>query len=651
MRGQRDINTWLGDHAPLRGDGSASVRDRREISARWLSGTVLTGMTSCILMGVALFGAMDGREMLATPPELWSGSTTEHRQIVKADRLLPPPPSRAPTTGKRLEVATLQRENKAEVVRMASFAYSDLRLAANYSRGADYPPFDPMKLFAVTEMKGEAEPTGEIYGASVENAVTLRLSDFPLENASYAAETDLSIEEVETLVRDTGGLLVAEGETQVAAMPFVSPQRFGEADPIKAILGAIPVNARIVPENVSIAYQDYAGRPNFSESVVTAEAETTLNALMANAGYEDADAHGMADAIATLLRGDTVKMGSILRIGIEENDEASRIVRMSLYTGQEHILTVARDDRGQYVPAEEPNPTPTLEMAYAAIDGNSAQKAPPPAPRVKLPNAYDAIWQATIGEGLSREMTSELLRVVSGDVDFQSSIKSTDRIAVLYSHPDKDGEATDESVLLHARVVMGGKERDFYRFTTTEGETDFFDSEGRSARQFLIRNPCPKGRFRSGYGMRRHPILGYSRLHSGVDWAAPRGTPIIAAGNGVIEKAGWAGGYGRQTIIRHANGYKSSYNHQSAIAKGVKQGARVVQGQIIGYVGSTGLSTGPHLHYEVMVNGSKVDPMRVRLPNGLVLKDEELARFEIEKTRIDAILRQREAQHVASASN
>jgi murein DD-endopeptidase MepM/ murein hydrolase activator NlpD len=139
-------------------------------------------------------------------------------------------------------------------------------------------------------------------------------------------------------------------------------------------------------------------------------------------------------------------------------------------------------------------------------------------------------------------------------------------------------------------------------------------------------------------------------MHTGVDWSAPRGTPIIAAGNGVVEKAGWAGGYGRQTIIRHANGYKSSYNHQSAIAQGVSEGARVRQGQVIGYVGSTGLSTGAHLHYELIVNGTKVDPMRVRLPVGKVLKGEELTAFRRERERIDELLRQQDRNTVKVAS-
>ena len=148
----------------------------------------------------------------------------------------------------------------------------------------------------------------------------------------------------------------------------------------------------------------------------------------------------------------------------------------------------------------------------------------------------------------------------------------------------------------------------------------------------------PNGRFTSGFGGRRHPVLGYVKMHTGVDWAAPRGTPIIASGSGVVEKAGWAGGYGRQTMIRHANGYVSSYNHQSGIARGVQAGARVRQGQIIGYVGSSGLSTGNHLHYELLVNGNKVDPMRVRLPVGRVLKGDELARFKAAKERIDSLI-------------
>jgi murein DD-endopeptidase MepM/ murein hydrolase activator NlpD len=198
--------------------------------------------------------------------------------------------------------------------------------------------------------------------------------------------------------------------------------------------------------------------------------------------------------------------------------------------------------------------------------------------------------------------------------------------------------------------TFGGQTRNFYRFQMQDGDSDYFDQDGRSAEQFLLRNPLPAGRFRSGFGARRHPILGYVRMHTGVDWSAPIGTPIIAAGNGVIEKAGWAGGYGKQIMIRHANGYETSYNHQSAFAKGIKVGMRVRQGQVIGYLGQTGLATGPHLHYELLVNGTKVDPMRVRLPVGKVLKGDDLVAFKRERERIDDLLKQEDADQLKVAS-
>jgi murein DD-endopeptidase MepM/ murein hydrolase activator NlpD len=270
--------------------------------------------------------------------------------------------------------------------------------------------------------------------------------------------------------------------------------------------------------------------------------------------------------------------------------------------------------------------------------------------RVNLPTIYDGIYRAAYSYGMSKDMTQRLVRLLASNVDFQSRTTTSDRLEVLFSQPDEDDEASENSELLYVSASIGGQTRNFYRFRTEDGSFDYFDENGSSAQQFLLRNPVPNGKFRSGFGGRRHPILGYTRMHTGVDWAAPRGTPIIASGNGVVEKAGWAGGYGKQIMIRHANGYVSSYNHQSAFAKNIAPGVRVRQGQVIGYVGSTGLSTGAHLHYELIVNGTKVDPMRVRLPVGKVLKGEELTAFRRERERIDELLRQQDRNTVKVAS-
>lgn len=351
----------------------------------------------------------------------------------------------------------------------------------------------------------------------------------------------------------------------------------------------------------------------------------------------------MAEAFATLLRSETIKAGHVMRLGIETRDDVSHIVRASLYDGRRHIMTIALNDRRQYVRASEPEPNPAV---LAAFDLD------PPVVRARgdLPTVYDGVYRAAYSYGMSRQMTRQLIRLLASDVDYQARLNPTDRVDVFFSQPDSENMATDDSELLYVQATFGGNTRTFYRFQMEDGVIDYFDEEGRSARQFLLRNPVPNGRFTSGFGGRRHPILGYTRMHTGVDWAAPRGTPIIASGNGVVEEAGWSGGYGRQTIIRHANGYKTSYSHQHAIAEGVVAGARIRQGQVIGYVGSTGLSSGNHLHYELMVNGTKVDPMRVRLPVERVLNGEELEAFLAERERIDTLLKEQESPGLKLAS-
>ena len=162
-----------------------------------------------------------------------------------------------------------------------------------------------------------------------------------------------------------------------------------------------------------------------------------------------------------------------------------------------------------------------------------------------------------------------------------------------------------------------------------------------------MRKPVLSGHITSGFGLRRHPILGYVKMHTGVDWAAPTGTPIYAAGNGVIEKEGWESGYGKFIKIRHHNGYETAYGHMTAYAKGVEEGQAVRQGQVIGFVGSTGLSTGAHLHYEIRINGRFVDPMRIKLPRGRELRGRILVNFEKERERLDGILARKPARVAA----
>lgn len=637
----------LGNEPPLLADGRGGPPDRREVSARWLSGTFLTGLTSSVLMGVALLAALDGREQLATPPEIATINRTvdggSAGEAAKTTRLVVARSAPKARDRRRMEVSMMTKVGDRNVVRMVPFVQVKMALAAAHATSRNYPAFDPLEVFSE---ENRPEPVAEgsggvIYGAKVESEVSLRSVEFPIETAAFDERTALSSEEIEKVVRETG-LALSDGAVQVAALHYVDPERFGDT------LGpGMQTFARIIPENMSKSARATMDGSDvgFSEDYVPVRTDEEIKDVFKDAGYEPEMYAGMARAIEEQLGGPSLRKDSVLRIGVESTGTDNRVVRASIYDGKQHILSVALDDRNRYVAAEEPEATPELASAF---DDEPA----PVRASGDLPSVYDGIYRAAFSYGMTRPMTQQLIRLLASDVDFQSRVNPSDRLDVFFSQPQDDDSASDESELLYVRATFGGNSRNFYRFRMEDGTVDYFDEDGRSARQFLLRNPVPNGKFRSGFGARRHPILGYVRMHTGVDWAAPRGTPIIAAGNGTVEKAGWSGGYGRQTIIRHANGYETSYNHQSGIASGVVPGARVRQGQVIGYVGSTGLSTGPHLHYELIVNGNKVDPMRVRLPNGKVLKGEELEAFKKEKDRIDELLREdsRNPLKVAQAS-
>lgn len=641
----------LGNEPPLIADGRSGPPDRREVSARWLSGTFLTGVTSSVLMGVALFAALDGREQLAVPPEIaelveLATKTGDSGESAKTARLATTLQMSKAKDRRRMEVSMVTKVGDRDVIKAMPFVQIKMALGAGHATTRSYPAFDPLDVFAED---GEAQTAsaalaGQIYGVKVESEMSLKTVDFPLETATFDEKSGLSADEVEKIVRETGEVLT-DGAVQVAALHYIVPERFGDTLANQALNASYGI--RIVDENVSVTPRTDADEQTavFAEDIIPFNTDRKIAKAFEDAGYSGEDAVAMSDAIAKLMNATALKAGTVLRVGLEVKGDAAKVVRTSVYDRQTHLVSIALDDRGQFVPAAEPEPNPELLTAFD-------ENRPQPVARGNLPSVYDSIYRTAYSYGMSKRMTQQLVKLLASDVDFQSRTKPTDNIEVLFSQPDGNDEVSDESELLYVSATFGSNTRNLYRFQMNDGSFDYFDEEGRSAKQFLLRNAVPNGRFTSGFGSRRHPILGYTRMHTGVDWAAPTGTPILATGNGVVEKAGWAGGYGKQTIVRHANGYKSIYNHQSRIGDDVKPDARVRQGQVIGYVGSTGLSTGAHLHYELMVNGRKVDPMRVRLPTGKVLKSEELEAFKREKTRIDELMQEDGADplKVASAS-
>ncbi len=231
----------------------------------------------------------------------------------------------------------------------------------------------------------------------------------------------------------------------------------------------------------------------------------------------------------------------------------------------------------------------------------------------------------------------EFARIYGFQVDFQRDIRKRDSFQIMYEvFQDENGKVIENGNILFANLKLSGENNKLYYFSK-KGSQGHYDKNGKSVQKALMKTPINGARLSSPFGMRKHPIDGFNKMHRGTDFAAPMGTPIMASGNGVVKKAGWCGGGGNCVVIKHNSTYQTVYAHMSKFAKGIRSGARVKQGQTIGYVGSTGKSTGPHLHYEVIVNGKKVNSQKLKLPSGKVLKGEERKLFETKKIKLDVL--------------
>ena len=231
----------------------------------------------------------------------------------------------------------------------------------------------------------------------------------------------------------------------------------------------------------------------------------------------------------------------------------------------------------------------------------------------------------------------EFARIYGFQVDFQRDIRKKDRFQIMYEvFVDENGKPIETGNILFANLVLSGEDNSLYYFDS-EGSIGHYDKNGKSVQKALMKTPINGARLSSPFGMRKHPIDGFNKMHQGTDFAAPLGTPIMASGSGKIKKSGWCGGGGNCVVIKHNSTYETVYAHMSKFAKGIKKGARVKQGQIIGYVGSTGKSTGPHLHYEVIINGKRVNSQKLKLPSGKILKGKERKIFETKKIKLDVL--------------
>ncbi|HEY4029418.1 MAG TPA: peptidoglycan DD-metalloendopeptidase family protein [Caulobacteraceae bacterium] len=348
----------------------------------------------------------------------------------------------------------------------------------------------------------------------------------------------------------------------------------------------------------------------------------TLESAVRRTGVGKDEARAAVDMLAKAFDIAKIRAGMALEAHIAKpigQENPAKLVGLSMQIGPATAVSLSRalDGALQLNKLEEKVVDKTV-VATGHMEGSlyvSAQKA-----------------------GVSPELTSQVAKLFQHKLDFSRDIQPGDRFSMVIDRKvTASGRAVSTGDLLFAEIEAKGGTTKLYRFTPPGSkDAEYFDEAGKNIRSMLLRTPLDIVRITSSFGMREHPILGYTRMHMGIDFGAPQGTPVYAAGDGVVEKAAWTNGYGRWLQIKHQNGMETGYGHLSRWA--VKQGQHVHQGQVVAYVGSTGLSTGPHLHYEIMVGGKKVNPSKFKAPPSVALAGKELAAFKAEKTRIDAMV-------------
>jgi murein DD-endopeptidase MepM/ murein hydrolase activator NlpD len=358
----------------------------------------------------------------------------------------------------------------------------------------------------------------------------------------------------------------------------------------------------------------------------------SLTTILKRAGIEGRQVHTALRSLRGVYDPRGLRSGQELAVTAATREgQPAQLLSVALDLDFDHQLLITRDAGGVFT-------TKKVEQAQRRALMHRAG------------DIQDSLYLSARRASVPNSVTDRLIRLFSWDVDFQRDIRRGDHFETLYEEVtlEKD-ESQVKGELVYAGLTLRGKVIDAYLYAPDGGLRTYYDSEGRSLRKFLLRTPIDGARLSSGFGMRKHPVLGYSRMHKGTDFAAPRGTPIYAGGSGKVEIAGRKGGYGNYIRIRHSNTYSTAYAHMHKFAKGMKPGARVRQGQVIGYVGTTGRSTGNHLHYEVLKNGKQINPLKMKQPPATKLTGADFEAFKKEVARIDAKREQlAQEQHLVS---
>lgn len=497
------------------------------------------------------------------------------------------------------------------------------------------PPFNPFKLYATEADASDSEGTSRESQSDVSIRVVELLGGIlPSDDGQELDESEVA--ELVARAREEAQNLAMRPSLQPDDLP--RPQ---EADvAIGEDIGADLTLDSAPPPNTTVLFKSVADADDVEDGLEPSEVRVirvargdNLARILQRLGTEQWQVNAMLQAARptfpdnALMPGQEVHVTLVPSLSDPDNVEP---VRLSIFSeAHEHKVTVVRNSAGEFVASSEPYDDKVARVTLK--EGDTSHTA----------SLYAAIYHAALAEGVPPDTIMQILRIHAYDTDFRRRVGHGDTLDFFFDVKEDEGPDSTPGELLYSAITSGGEARRFWRFRTPDGIVDYYDEYGNNSKRFLMRRPVrgESVRLTSGFGMRIHPIINAPKMHTGIDWASPVGTPIMAAGNGVVEEAHRKGGYGNYVRIRHANGYQTTYAHMSRIAPNIKQGVKVKQGQVIGYVGCTGLCSGPHLHYEVLVNNRFVDPLKIQVPHERQLTGRQLAEYQKERSRIDELMR------------
>ena len=640
----------LGVLPPMAVSSAGLPFDRRSVNIRWLTATALVGLGGAVLLGLAIVASVDKRSMLAFVPELVSDATQRMRTVFdgsvqRGDRLVPLVENLS--ARQALRIPTPVKIDDRETIRLRPFVRVSTKLALNLSGAVnDIPSFNPQQIFAAGDQplpkadqpliradENEAFVQKKpLAGVSDPDGPFLVLSDSQIEEQVEEIRVAALVAARTSLVPN---LLMAPQQMLARTLPLAG------SDPLKrdatvSDTAFSNIRVTVAPENVTTIPMRVTKGPDApppAEKFMLARKNDTFEQLLMANGVPQPEARNAFASIAPRLKDGTIRDGQKLKILTTPPDTKAspvNLLRAIVYDEDRALAVLVKNDRGQFVSIAPPaSQQPVAAPAPKPNDADDESGG------VSL---YQSLFETGFRNDIPRPIIDQLLRVFFFDTDLQKRVNDGDSFEVFYNDDD-EREARKE--VMYASLTTGNITRRYYRYQSgRNGTVDHYDETGRSNRAFLLRKPITEGTLRSGFGLRYHPVLHYSKMHTGIDWSDKIGTPIIAAGDGLVIKAEWDSGYGRRVEIQHNYNFITTYSHMSAFAADIVEGTTVRQGQVIGYLGSSGLSTGPHLHYEVKVNDNYVDPLGIRLPGNRELDRTQLAEFKRERDRIDDLIRQ-----------